>query len=165
MIERIYVLCQKCQEISAFSAVYFIVRVSGIEKESGDRSQIIRLESFLLFPVLGMCYITFTMKWSRKIIILITLAGFLSIMTPGSSWATDVTIRVTFIAGGVAGGVYFLFYLSTGDISEWQHDLTEKTALFNHDPGGWKLGYPQLKFVENDRSSPTPYIEIIKIRF
>jgi hypothetical protein len=105
------------------------------------------------------------MKWTRKIIILITLAVFLSIMTPASSWASDVTIRVSFVAGGVAGGVYFLFYLSTGDISEWQRDLTEKTALFNHGPSGWKLGHPQLKFVEDDRSSSTPYMEIIKIRF
>jgi hypothetical protein len=104
------------------------------------------------------------MKWTRKIVVLTTLAVFLSIMTPASGWASDVTIRVTFVAGGVAGGVYFLLYLSTGDISEWQHDMTEKTALFNHGSGGWKLGYPQLKFVIDDRSS-TPYIEIIKIRF
>jgi hypothetical protein len=118
-----------------------------------------------LFPVLRMCYIASTMKWTRKIVILITLAVFLSIMTPASGWASDVTIRVSFVAGGVAGGVYFLFYLSTGDISEWQQDLTEKTALFNHGPSGWDLGHPQLKFVEDDRSSSTPYVEIIKIRF
>jgi hypothetical protein len=124
----------------------------------------IRLESFLLFPLLSICYITCAMKWTRKIVVLTTLAVFLSIMTPASGWASDVTIRVTFVAGGVAGGVYFLLYLSTGDISEWQHDMTEKTALFNHGSGGWKLGYPQLKVVIDDRSS-TPYIEIIKIRF
>jgi hypothetical protein len=104
------------------------------------------------------------MKWFRKIVIFIALAMFLSILVPSSGWSSDVTIRVTFVAGGVAGGVYFLFYLSTGDISEWQDNFKEKTALFNHDPGGWKLGYPQLKFVEDDRSS-TPYVEIIKIRF
>jgi len=105
------------------------------------------------------------MKWTRKIIVLVTLAVFISIMMPASGLASDVTIRVSFVAGGVAGGVYFLFYLSTGDISEWQQDLTEKTALFNHDQCGWELGHPQLKFVEDDQSFSTPYVEIIKIRF
>ena len=145
-------------------------RVESFENRKGVRSQetevrFFMLESFLLFLILGMCYITCAMKRSQNVIILITLAVFLSIMVPSSGWSSDVTIRITFVAGGVAGGVYFLFYLSTGDVSEWQHDVTEKTALFNHDPGGWKLGYPQLRFVEDDRSSSTPYIEIIKITF
>jgi len=132
---------------------------------SKDGYQNLRLESFLLFTFVGLCYIASAMKWTRKIIVLVTLAVFISIMVPASGLASDVTIRVSFVAGGVAGGVYFLFYLSTGDISEWQHDLTEKTALFNHGPNGWDLGHPQLKFVEDDRFSSTPYVEIIKIRF
>jgi len=105
------------------------------------------------------------MKCIRRIFILVVLFLALMISVPVSGAGADVKITVTFVAGGVAGGVYFLFYLSTGNAPNWQYDLTNTTALFNHNHDGWKVGYPRLMFVESSRSTYTPYMEIIKIQF
>lgn len=39
------------------------------------------------------------------------------------------------------------------------------TALFNHGPEGWQIGYPRLKLVEDGHSAYAPYVEIINLRF
>ena len=105
------------------------------------------------------------MKRVRRIFILVVLFLALMISAPVSGAGADVKITVTFVAGGVAGGVYFLFYLSTGNASNWQYDLTNTTALFNHNQKGWRVGYPQLMFVEGGSSTYIPYMEIIKFQF
>ena len=105
------------------------------------------------------------MKCIRRIFILVALFLVLisSAFIPDAR--ADVRVTVTFVAGGVAGGVYFLFYLSTGNASNWKNALTDTTALFNHNQEGWRVGYPQLMFVEGGRSTYTPYMEIIKFQF
>lgn len=39
------------------------------------------------------------------------------------------------------------------------------TALFNHGPEGWQIGYPSLKLVEDGHSAYASYVEIINLRF
>lgn len=39
------------------------------------------------------------------------------------------------------------------------------TALFNHGPEGWQIGYPSLKLVEDGHSAYAPCVEIINLRF
>ena len=39
------------------------------------------------------------------------------------------------------------------------------TALFNHGPEGWQIGYPNLRLVEDGHSAYAPYVKIINLRF
>jgi hypothetical protein len=39
------------------------------------------------------------------------------------------------------------------------------TALFNHGPEGWHIGYSSLKLVEDGHLAYAPYVKIINLRF
>ncbi len=100
-----------------------------------------------------------------KILLLAALCTALILAAPEPAAASDVNVSVTIAVGGIACGVYFFVSYSVGHTSGWQPVQTEATALFNHGPEGWQIGYPRLKLVEDGHSAYAPYVEIINLRF
>ena len=88
-----------------------------------------------------------------------------------SEAGADTRVTVTIAAGGAIGGVFFfLRFKFRGAMPQYASDAT---ALFNHDPEGWKIEYPavnimsekDLKTSPGQHSPETVYVEILKLKF
>ncbi len=107
------------------------------------------------------------MNRMTKIFLLAALCMALILAPSGTTAASDVNLSVTIAVGGaVACGVYFFAAYTANNIPDRKSFQTE-TALLNRDrgPEGWRVECPRLKFIEDDRSSYAPYVEIIRVRF
>lgn len=105
------------------------------------------------------------MKYRRIFLSLIILTLFLFFSGTASAAEKETNITVTFAAGGVACGIYFIFYFTTGYGPDRQFDRIEQGALFTGSRAGWKVGYPELKFIQQDQSTYIPCVEILTFRF
>ena len=102
----------------------------------------------------------------HRIILLTALAVLLTVSLPSPAMARETHVTVTFAAGGVACGIYFMFYFTTGNFADYQGYLSKDQAIMNYtDEGGWHFGCPQLKFIQDTRSHGTPCVEIIRYEF
>ncbi len=105
------------------------------------------------------------MNRMTKIFLLAALCMALILAPSGTPAASDVNLSVAVAVGGaVACGVYFFAAYTANNIPDRKPIKTE-TALINRGPEGWRVECPRLKFIEDDRSSYAPYVEIIRVRF
>lgn len=106
------------------------------------------------------------MKYARRVFITIVLLPLLTFCLLPSDVGADTTVRVTFVAGGVACGVSFFIYFSTGNFSAMLDRMDDnRTAVFNHGSEGWKMEYPLVNLIKEGRSDYIPYVEIMKYEF
>lgn len=102
----------------------------------------------------------------QRIILATTLVMLLLVSMPSPTLARETRVTVTFAAGGVACGIYFMFYFTTGDFADFQQYLSKDDAIVNYtDATGWRFGFPQLKFIPDDHSKGTPCVEVIRWEF
>ena len=102
---------------------------------------------------------------------LILLSQPILLPISASEAGADTRLTITFAAGGVAGGVYF--FLRFKFKAAMPQYASDATALFNHDPEGWKIEYPVVNFIRDEglKTSPgghspdTVNVEILKLRF
>lgn len=100
----------------------------------------------------------------RKIVLLFAVSVFFISTCPPAVEA-DVRVTITFAAGGIAGGMYFFFYYSTGHYLNIPFEPADPHALLTHTEKGWRIDVPHLNFTGSDPAGTTPYLDIIKIRF
>lgn len=105
------------------------------------------------------------MKCRRIFLSLIILTLFLFFSGTASAAEKGTSITVTFAAGGVACGIYFIFYVTTGYGSDRPFHQIEQGALFTGSRAGWKVGYPEVKLIQQDQSTHIPCVEILKFQF
>lgn len=101
--------------------------------------------------------------WKVNVLLALCLVMF-SVMAPAKESRADVEVTISFAAGGVACGIYFFIYLSTGNLISASY-LRDRTALLNLGPEGWKPGIPTLQLAGNKGGSQTPYLNILQYRF
>ena len=102
----------------------------------------------------------------QRIILAAALVMLLLVSMPSPTLARETRVTVTFAAGGVACGIYFMFYFTTGDFADFQRYLSKDEAIVNYtDETGWRFGLPQLKFIPDDQSQGTPCVEVIRWDF
>ncbi|MCK5723428.1 MAG: hypothetical protein KAI84_12905 [Gammaproteobacteria bacterium] len=99
------------------------------------------------------------------IILVTALCLSLTTVSPTTTQAAKVNITVTIAIGGVACGIYYFVSLTLSDTLALQPVPTETGALLDHGPKGWKLGYPLLKLLEDERFGYAPYVDILSFRF
>jgi hypothetical protein len=105
-------------------------------------------------------------KMKRRIVLLSAVAVFLTVFTPSSAMAVETSVTVTFAAGGIAGGIYFMLYITTGDGGNFNQYLWKDRAIVNYaDDAGWQFGFPRLTYGTSGRSQGVPCVEIIRYDF
>jgi hypothetical protein len=105
-------------------------------------------------------------KMKRRIVLLSTVTVFFTVFTPSPAMAVETSVTVTFAAGGVAGGIYFMLYITTGDGGKFNQHLWKDRALVTYAARtGWRLGFPRLKCDTSCVSPGVPSVELIRYEF
>ena len=97
--------------------------------------------------------------------ILLTLFIILALILPPSDATGEVRVTITFVAGGIVGGVSLFIYIASGGRSNLLVDEGGAKAFLNYGSDGWNLSYPSLAFADAGENDPIPYLQIINVRF
>ncbi|MBN2255476.1 MAG: hypothetical protein JW736_07200 [Deltaproteobacteria bacterium] len=94
------------------------------------------------------------------------MAVFLTVFTPSSAMAVETSVTVTFAAGGIAGGIYFMLYITAGGGADFTQYIWGDRAIVNYaDDTGWQFGFPRLTYETSGGSQGVPCIKIIRYEF
>jgi len=97
--------------------------------------------------------------------ILLTLFIILALLLPPSDARGEVRVTITFVAGGIVGGVSLFIYIASGGKSGLLVDDGGAKAFLNYGSDGWNLSYPTMAFAEAGKNDPIPCLRIINVRF